>query len=178
MSGIIIVLISPLLYDTYAATAIVSLEVTGIGIRHGTPANVNLGTIIASPGDQEFSGQFSNYFRVDDMQGYITGYYTTIQCDGIYGSTGNKLTGVYLKAGNIIPEYIQGITGNHILINSILSTYTNILLPITYLYKETHIDNKGLINKYGDKPWIKIFIPGGTPPGSYSGTIVFSFYSY
>lgn len=155
---------------------ILSLEITWLGIRHGTPDNVNLWTLTASSSDQEFSGQFNDYFRVEDIEGYITGHYTTIQCDGVYGPLWTKLTWIYLKAWNTTPELIQWLTGNHVLINPLLSDYASILNPITYIYKETHNDNAWLANRYGDKPRLKILIPGGTPPGTYSGTIVFSFY--
>ena len=176
ISWIALLLISSLMYYTFAFSDqwIISIEITGIGIRHGTPDNVNLWVLNTSSSDQEFSGQFTDYFRVEDMEGYVTGHYTTIQCDGVHGPV--TLTWVYLKAGNTSPELIQGLTGNHVLINSELSSYTNILAPITYIYKETNSSNAGLINRYGDKPWLKILIPGGTPPGTYSGTIVFSFY--
>ena len=174
ISGIIIVTILSIMYYGYAADVNMTLEITGLGIRHGTPENTNLWTVMSVSGDQEISGQFIEPFRVEDMEGYITGHYTTIQCDGVHGPV--TLTWVYLKAGNTSPELIQGLTGNHVLINSELSSYTSILAPVTYIYKETNLSNIWIMNKYGDKPRLKVIIPEGTPPGTYSGTIVFSFY--
>ncbi|EKD25362.1 MAG: hypothetical protein ACD_80C00079G0005 [uncultured bacterium (gcode 4)] len=155
----------------------VSLQIKWMGIRHGTPDNVNLWLLTASGNDQEINGQFSGYFWVEDIEGYITGHYTTIQCEGVYGPLWNKLTWVYLKAGNINPERILWLTGN-VLIAPSFADYTSILSPMTYIYKPTALGNAWIVNKYWDKPWLKIVVPGGTPPGTYSGTIVFSFYMY
>ena len=179
ISWIAFFLFSPLCYVTSASTSewTITLSILWFGIRHGTPDNVNLWTPTTSATDQEISGQFSDYFRIEDLQWYSTWHYTTIQCDGIYGSAGNRLTGVYLKAGNPTPTKILWTIGN-VYIWLELTNYTNILTPVTYLYKPTDISNLGIANKYWDKPWLKIFIPGWTPPGMYSGTIVFSFYSY
>ena len=165
------------MYYTYAATATITLEVKGVGLRHGTPDNINLWTPTTSSTDQEITGQFSGNFWIEDLQWDITGHYTTIQCDGIYGSEGNKLTGIYLKAGNVTPTYIGWITGN-VFISNELTNYASILNPVTYIYKPTAIANAWLWNTYGDNPWLKIIIPGWTPPGTYSGTIVFSLYPY
>jgi len=157
---------------------IVSLEIIGRGIRHGTPENFTLWTITSSPGDQYISGHFTDPFRVEDIEGYITGHYTTIQCDGVYGPYDYVLTGVELMAENSDPELLMWLTGPNVSINSALTTYTSIIEPITYIYKTTNTNNVWIVNRYGDKPWLKILIPPTAPAGVYSGTIVFSFYMY
>ncbi len=164
-------------FTAHAVQGTLNFEITGIWLRHGTPSNVNLWVIPTSTSDQDFSGQFSDYFWIEDLQWYITGHYTTIQCDGVYGSAGNTLTWVYLKAGDLTPTLVQWLSGN-VHIASGLANYTSILNPITYFYKPTSNINAGIVNTYWDKPWLKILIPWSTPPWSYSGTIVFSFYSY
>jgi len=164
------------MYNIYAADVNITLEITGIGLRHGTPTNANLWTLSGSLSDQHISWQFIEPFWVEDLQWYITGYYTTIQCDGVYNQNGYKLTWVELKAGNPAPELIWGMIWPNVKISSILSNYTNITEPITYIYKETNINHLWTVNKYGDKPRLKILIPPAAPAGIYSGTIVFSFY--
>ncbi len=176
IASVLFLLASWFIYDIYAAEAILSLEVTGLGIRHGTPENLSLWTITSSLNDQYINSQFTEPFWIEDLQWYITGHYTTIQCDGVYHQNGYKLTWVELMAGNITPELIMWITSPNVKINTTLLNYTNIINPITYLYKETNISNLGIVNKYWDKPRLKISIPSTTPPGIYSGTIVFSFY--
>ena len=159
--------------DQWALT----LNILGIGIRHGTPNNLNFWTPIASYNDQELIWEFDSDFWVEDLEWYVTGHYTTIQCNGVYWSAGNRLTGVYLKAGNINPTLIMWVAGN-VHIATELNDYVSIFTPITYIYKPTDIHNAWVANKYWDRPQLKIFIPGWTPPGSYSGTIVFSLYMY
>lgn len=170
-------LVSSSLYATYAAQGILTLKITGIWIRHGTPDNAHLWVLTTSPTDQEFSWQFTGYFWVEDMQWDRTGHYTTIQCDGIYWPSGYILTWIYLKAGNTTPTLLQWITGN-VYIHSSLYTYMSILQPVTYLYKTTSPANAWVVNIYGDTPRFKIIIPAYAPPGMYSGSIVFSYYSY
>lgn len=153
----------------------VSLQISGLGIRHGTPNDVHLGTLSTAPYDQEFSGQFTEPFWVEDLQGNITGHYTTIQCDGIYWPDGYIITWIYLKAGNIVPTLLQGVSG-HVYIYSAFSDYISILHPLTYMYKPTDVFNGGLTNKYGDMPRFKLIIPANAPAWSYSGTLTFSFY--
>jgi len=154
---------------------IISLEITGLGIRHGTPENFSFWTVAASLSDQYISGQFTEPFWVEDIEWYITGHYTTIQCAGVYGPN-HVLTWVEFMAGNTTPELLMWLTWTNVYINPLLSTYTNIIEPVTYIYKETNINNAWLVNKYWDKPRLKILIPPAAPSGVYSGTIIFSFY--
>jgi len=174
---VFLLLSSWLSYFTFAWSVewTLSLEIKGFGIRHGTPNNVNLWTPTTSSSDQEISWQFTENFRIEDLQWYITGHYTTIQCDGVYGSLGNKLTGIYLKAGNSSPTLLMWNPG-HVFIGTALDNFVSILTPVTYIYKSTDIANAWVANKYWDMPRLKIIIPGSTPPGTYSGTIVFSLY--
>lgn len=165
-------------YPTFADNATqgkVSLEISGLGVRHGTPNDVNLWTLSVASYDQEFSGQFTQPFWIEDLQWNITGHYTTIQCDGIYWPNGYIITWVYFKSESLTPTLLQWIPG-HVAIYSAFSNYTSILHPLTYMYKPTDVFNGGLTNKYGDMPWFKVLIPANAPAGSYSGTITFSFY--
>lgn len=156
---------------------LLTLNIVGLGIRHGTPNNINLWIPLTSSSDQEISGQFDGAFRVEDLLWLMTGHYTTIQCDGVRWLLGNILTWVYLKAGNSDPTLLLWLSGN-VRIGTSLLDYTSIISPVTYIYKPTDSANLWLANKYWDIPWLKILIPGDTPAGTYSGTIVFSFYYY
>lgn len=178
LGWILLCLISSIIYRANAADADITLQVVGLGIRHWTPDNLAIWTVMMSPNDQEIDQQFTTGFRVEDLEWLITGHYTTIQCEGVYGPNMTILTWIELKAGSATPSLLMGTTGNNVYINPDLSQYINITDPITYFYKETNPNNKGLLNKYGDKPWIKILIPSSAPAGVYSGTIVFSFYPY
>ncbi|MCF7834756.1 hypothetical protein K9M48_01735 [Candidatus Gracilibacteria bacterium] len=171
------VLLIGLSFFVLGADLQLNLEIKGIGIRHGTPTNLNLGTIQYSNQEQEITGKFIDYFWLEDRMGLSTGHYTTIQCNGLYGPTGSTITGIYMKAGNINPLRILGNTGNVLIYNN-LTGYQSIYNPLVYIYKATDNVNAGKANKYGDNPYIKIIIPPYTSPGTYNGTIVFSLYSY
>ena len=174
--GILALCILWFFFNVQAEQGTITFKITWIWIRHGTPDNMNLGTISASTNDQEISWQFTDTFWVEDIEWYITGHYTTIQCAGVYGPNNAILTWVELMAGNTEPELLMGITGTNVFINPMLHTYTSITKPVTYIYKTTDTNNIWIVNKYGDKPWLKILIPPTSPAGIYSGTIVFSFY--
>lgn len=176
--SMLLILFSSTIYTTFAAIeqGSISFEITGLWLRHGTPENFSFGTIASSLSDQYISGQFTEPFRIEDLQWYITGHYTTIQCDGVYNQNGYRLTWVELKAGNNTPELLAWMIWSNVKISSILYNYTNIIEPVTYIYKETNINNLWTVNKYWDKPRLKILIPPTAPEGIYSGQIVFSFY--
>ena len=179
MGWIALLAFSLLSYSTFASLEkwAITLRIIGVGIRHGTPNNINLWTPIVSSGDQEISGQFNGNFWVEDLEWYSTGHYTTVQCDGVYWSAGNRLTWIYLKAGGTSPVLLEWATGN-VLINTWLDNYISIFTPVTYIYKPTNINNRWIANRYWDSPRLKIVIPGWSPAGTYSGTIVFSLYMY
>ena len=179
ISWIVLLFFSSLCYfvSAWSEAWTLTLQIVGFGIRHGTPNNVNLWLPTTSGSDQEISWKFNGDFWIEDLQWYITGHYTTVQCDGVYGSAGNKLTGVFLKAGNTTPTLIQWSPGS-VHISTWLLDYTSINTPVTYIYKSTDIQNAWLANRYWDTPRLKILIPGWTPPGTYTGTIVFSLYMY
>ncbi len=162
----------------FSSTATLSLEIRGLGIRHGTPKNIDFWVLpSASPSDQYLDGHFDSEFWIEDLLWSMTGHYTTIQCDGVHGSLWNTLTGVYLKAGNLSPTLLLWASGN-VLISSSLQDYTSIIAPVVYIYKPTDVANAGLGNKYWDIPRLRILIPAGTPSGTYSGTIIFTLYKY
>ncbi|MFZ2151047.1 MAG: hypothetical protein WAZ12_01965 [Candidatus Absconditicoccaceae bacterium] len=164
------------LFFVFGATNVqLNLEIEGIGIRHGTPSNLDLGVISYSPQDQEITGQFNSGFWVEDLMGLITGHYTTIQCNGLNDGNGSVITGIYLQAGNASPIKVLGNTGN-VLISNDLTAYKSIYNPLVYIYKPTNSANIGKANKYQDTPTLKVIVPANTTAGTYNGTIVFSLY--
>jgi len=179
MFFVLLLWVSAFLYTYVQAEQwIVSLEIQGIGIRHGTPENFNLWVLNTSGQEQYISGQFTDYFWIEDLEWYSTGHYTTIQCDGVHWPSWYIITWVYLKAGNTTPTLIQWLANTNILIWTWLHDYASIYSPMTYIYKPTNNTNAWIANKYWDKPRLKITIPAYAPPGTYSGTIVFSLYMY
>ncbi|MFZ2151054.1 MAG: hypothetical protein WAZ12_02055 [Candidatus Absconditicoccaceae bacterium] len=157
-----------------ASDVILSLIINPGQITYGAPSYLGLGQINISEIEQDKQAQFDDYFWVSDLVGSDSGYNTTVVSDGLIGPNGSAvLTGIYLMAGNSNPELLLGTNGN-VEINSVFSGdyYSIFNTPVTYIYRGETL-NYGKINKYGDKPWIKIVIPAYTQPGMYSGTIYF-----
>jgi len=162
-------------YFAWGTNIQLNLEIQWIGIRHGTPDNLDLWSIIYSAQEQEVPGQFDNYFWIEDLMWMVTWHYTTIQCDWLYGPDWAVITWIYLKAGNINPVRMMWNTWN-VAISSTLSDYQSIYDPIVYFYKPTNITNIWKANKYWDIPSMKIVIPPETVAGDYVWTITFSLY--
>ncbi|HKL43963.1 MAG TPA: hypothetical protein VJ892_01650, partial [Candidatus Absconditabacterales bacterium] len=148
----------------------ISVTIKGQGIIIGTPANLNLGSV--NPGDT-VEINFDDYFWVEDLRGTNTGHYTTIQCDGLYGPSNFVITGLQLSGATV--EMIDGRT-NNTLIYSNLSDRTDITDPTLYLYRNNDLSNNGAINRYGNKPAIRVFVPEDAPAGSYKGKITYTLY--
>jgi hypothetical protein len=136
----------------------------------GTPANISLWSLTAWSG---YVYTFSDYFWIEDLRWNNTGHYTTIQCDGLYGPNNAIITGVQMS-GSLI-EKIVWIT-NNTLIYSSLTTWTDITEPQLYLYRNDIIGANGAINRYWNKPSIKITVPADVPSGSYKWKITYTLY--
>jgi hypothetical protein len=135
-----------------------------------TPANLNLWSV--SPGGT-VEVNFDDYFWVEDLRWTSTGHYTTIQCDGLYWSNNYIITGVQLSWINV--EMIAGIS-NSTLIYSNLNSRTDITQPQLYLYRNNSSSNNWVINRYGNKPSIRVFVPEYAPVGTYKWKITYTLY--
>jgi len=164
-----------ILYAAPEKSGILRLQLQWLWIRIWTPENFNVWTINYSSQEQEVTWRFNDYFRVEDLDSRMTGHYTTIQCDGLYATWWYSLTWIYLKYGNLNPTLIYGQTWV-VSISNFLSGYQSITNPITYIYKSTSWGNIWVVNRYGDKPYVKIIIPAYSNTWDYSGTITFSLY--
>ncbi len=138
-----------------------------------TPANLDLGTV--SSGDiKEIN--FLEPFWIEDLRWTNTGHYTTIQCDGLYGPntlTSTVITGVQLSGAVVEKIWWKD---NDTLVYSALSSFTDITTPQLYLYRNDSVSNNGAINRYGNKPTIKITVPSWTPAGTYKWKITYTLY--
>lgn len=148
----------------------VQLTILKYGLVIWTPANLNLGSVL--PWNQ-VEKTFDDYFWVEDLRGSDIGYYTTIQCDGLYGPDNFVITWIQLLWNSI--EFLAWVE-NQTLLYSNLSSWTDITQPQLYFYK---IDNTPLnyhINKYWNKPSIRAFIPNDAPAGDYKWKITYTLY--
>jgi len=134
---------------------------------------IDFGNIKVSPASQELSWQFSDFFWISDLDGIDSWYYTTLQSDGlIYW---NNMINASIKVDSIQPDLMEWITWN-VYMNSDLLSYYPIDISVTYIYRNLWFNN-GIINKYGNKPWVKLTVPSFTPPWDYTGVINFDLHA-
>lgn len=149
-----------------------SLYVTPWEITYGISDTwLNFWSVTVSWAFQEIERQFEDYFWVQDLKAADSGYYTTVVSAGLVWPL-MTITWIYMKADNINPELLLGVAWN-VFINTGLLNYKSISGSVTYIYRDNAL-NFWKINKYGDKPWIKIVVPPFVSPWNYSWTIFFS----
>ena len=151
----------------------VSLNIDGQWLIIWTPSNLDLWTV--SSGDiKEIN--FLDPFWIEDLRWINTWHYTTIQCDGLYGP--NALTSTVITGVELSGAVVEKIGGrdNDTLVYSALSSFTDITTPQLYLYRNDSFWNNGAINRYWNKPTIKITVPSWTPAGTYKWKITYTLY--
>jgi len=160
--------------DSFSDNTLVQVSIVPWQITLGFPAYLNLWTINLSQSPTEVEWQFGDYFWVSDLGGSDNGYRTTIVSDGLIWNNWVTLTGIYLIAwNNWAPELLLWVDWdvriNTAFLGSGQSIFSN---PVTYIYRPQWI-NYWRINKYGDKPSIRIVLPPYSQPWQYSWTIYF-----
>lgn len=152
----------------------VSISILAWQINYWSPMYLNLWQINLSQVEQNIQWQFSDYFWVSDLAGSDNWYNTNIWCDGLVWPNWIVLTWIFLMAwNNGSPELLNWNIWN-VKINSSFSGiyYSMFNWPVTYIYRDPWV-NHWIINKYWDKPWIRVVVPPYTQPWTYSGTIYF-----
>lgn len=153
-----------------ANNSLVSVEVLSAWLIIWTPENLNIWSV--SPwNDKEVN--FTDYFWIEDLRWTNTGHYTTIQCDWLYGPSDAIITWVQLSWATV--DMIAG-KPNNTLIYSNLSSRTDVTEPKLYLYRNNNVSNNWAINRYWNKPAIKITVPSWVPAGSYKWKITYTLY--
>lgn len=161
-------------YSCFSATSDVpvTLQIMPWVIRYGISDTwLNFWSISVSWVVQEIERQFEDYFRVQDLKAADSGYYTTVVSAGLAWPL-MTITWIYMKAWNIYPELLLGVVWN-VVIGTNLLNYQSIYNNVTYIRRD-NAPNYWKINKYWDKPWIKIVVPPYVSPWNYSWTIFFS----
>jgi len=158
-----------------APTGVLSLDIVWMWVRHWTPNNLNLWTVLYSNQEQEITWQFGSGFWVEDLIGMLTWHYTTIQCDWLHGPSWTSITWIYIKAWNINPTLVLWSTW-WVYIPNNLNIFQSIYKPLVYIYKSIGISQVWVINRYQDIPIIKVVVPAYTTAGTYNGIIAFTLY--
>ncbi len=151
----------------------VSVSILAWQIDYWSPKYLNLWQINLSPLEQNIQWQFGDYFWVSDLVWSDNWYSTNIWCDdGLIWPNWTILTWVYLMAwNNGLPELLNWNPWN-VQINQFFSgSFSSIFnWPVTYIYRNSW-QNNWVVNKYGDRAWIRVVVPPYTQPWTYSWTI-------
>ena len=124
--------------------------------------------------EQTLEEQISDYFRVDDPNGYNTGFYTTISISDLSGSSSFVSAGnVYLQATWV--DLLSGTINPRVYVNTALSTYQQIDSPVTYIQRDDW-ENSFVIGKYGVKPKLRITVPAYQMADEYIGVMTYTLY--
>lgn len=150
----------------------VQLTVLKYGLVIWTPANLNLGNVTAW---SQIEKTFDGHFWVEDFRKwYGTGYYTTIQCDGLYWPNDFVITWMLLKWNSI--EILEWDEWEEELIHSYLDSWKDITQPQLYFYKNSSTPQSSNGRKYWSKPSINVSIPSDAPAGDYKWRITYTLY--
>lgn len=150
----------------------IKLEVTPWQITWWVESSwLNLGTVEIWETQKELTWQFDWYFWVSDLEASDLGWSTTVKCDWLNWSNGWILTWIYMMVDDLSPELLLWVPWN-VLIDQNFLNYYSINTSVTYIYRPAWA-NFGRINKYWDKPHIKVIIPPYSAPWSYSWIIYF-----
>lgn len=158
----------------------VTLKVKTGSVTHGSYTGFDLGEIAVSFDTGYLSGQFQdpNYFRVQDLLGANSGYYTTIESSDLTSSAPGTIakTFVSLKSVDNVVDKLAGAVNTNVTIwSSFSGTYATLDTPKTYIQR-TAGANGGKVGKYGDLPWLQVEVPPYQTVGSYTGTLTYTLY--
>ncbi|MFA5747896.1 MAG: right-handed parallel beta-helix repeat-containing protein, partial [Candidatus Absconditabacterales bacterium] len=141
-----------------------------------SPLDFNLGSINSSNTTGTISGQFNDYFQIEDLLGSNTGYYTTIQTTDLSGSEYFISANLIQLKGSISPTKIEGEENSNVIISDdLLDKYMGIVNPIIYIKREKG-ENNGITGIYGDLPRLKIEVPPYQIIDNYNGNLIFTIY--
>jgi hypothetical protein len=124
--------------------------------------------------EQILEEQLSDYFWLDDPNGYNSGYYTTIAITNLSGDSSYiDASNVYLQATTL--DLLSGTANAGVYLNPGLSSYQQISSAITLIQRNSG-ENNYVTGRYGVKPTLKIDVPAFQMADEYAGVIVYTLY--
>lgn len=156
----------------------VLVTITPWDVCIGSEWEFNFGSITVSTSSQMLSGSFASEFWVEDLKWADEWYYTTVQMSGdLVGSGSNTIPSANIAM--MAPSGIVVLGGSSntrvVVDNAISSSYQALDASLT-LIKRDSATNDGILWRYGTIPSLQIEIPAYQAVGTYSGTLVYTFY--
>lgn len=121
---------------------------------------------------KQFTGD--DYFRVDDMKGADSGYYTTLSVTDLSGANWIiPAANVSVKVDTVNTTLVNGTANTNVVVSSTLLSYTPIDGAVTFIKRDTAA-NAGKLGRYSAFPWLQVTIPAYQSIGSYQATVTYT----
>ncbi|HCB51109.1 TPA: hypothetical protein DEP21_00760 [Patescibacteria group bacterium] len=152
------------------------LEIIGGNVTIGATGSFNFGAFPVPSSDITTGKQFTgeDYFRVDDMRGTDSGWYTTISVTDLTGTAGTiSGANVSMKVDSTGTQLITGTANTNVVVSDTLLSYTPINSTITFIKRDAG-SNLGKLGRYAAFPWLQITIPAYQSVGAYHGVLTYT----
>lgn len=158
----------------------VYLEVQWGNVTIGTAGSLNFGLFPVSSTITSVEKQFTgdDYFRVDDMKGANSWYYTTLQVTDLTWDNGIiPAANISVKVNSTATELITGTANANVIVTNDLLIYKPLNVAMTFIKRDTAA-NAGKLGRYAAYPWLQVAIPAYQSVGSYHATLTYTIYEY
>jgi hypothetical protein len=141
-----------------------------------SPLDFNLWSINSSNTTWTISGQFNDYFQIEDLLWSNTWYYTTIQTTDLSWSEYFISANLIQLKWSISPTKIEWEENSNVIISDdLLDKYMWIVNPIIYIKREKW-ENNWITWIYWDLPRLKIEVPPYQIIDNYNWNLIFTIY--
>lgn len=154
----------------------VYLSVLWGNVTIGATGSFNFGSFPVSTTSVITGKQFTgtDYFRVEDMKGADSGYYTTIAATNLTGTNGTiPATNIAMKVNAVATSLINGTANANVVVSNTLLSYTPINAAVTFIKRDAAA-NAGKLGRYAAYPWLQVTIPAYQSVGSYHATLTYT----
>jgi len=156
----------------------VQVEILPGDICIGNTWSFDFGQYTVSASSQTQTWTFTSEFRVEDLKGADTGYYTTVQLSGNMtgpGAATIPAANVSMKVDSTAVTVMAGSSNPGVTVAAGLLVFTPLNSAVTFIQRP-NAANSGLIGQYGKIPEMEIVIPAYQSVGTYTATLVYTIY--
>lgn len=154
----------------------VYLSIIGGNVTIGSTGSFDFGAFPVASIDTNVEQQFTgdDYFRVDDMKGANSGYYTTLQVSDLSGANGViPAANISAKVDSVNTTLVNGSANTNVVVANGLLSYTPLDGAITFIKRDS-AENYGKLGRYAAFPWLQVTIPAYQSVGSYQATLTYT----
>ena len=138
----------------------------------------NFGSVTLSYDEQTLSGQFVDYFGVEDLKAHDSGYYTSVSVTNLSGSHAWNFmpaSRVYMKVDWNTIDLISWSTNALVVLWTDFSSYVSLDTVRTFL-KRDEAPNFWVTGKYWVLPRLQVIVPAYQGVDTYHGVLTYTLY--